>query len=84
MITGFNGASVQNQDSRSNYEESKFMVMRYSYETNTITWAVTHQNHFARATSLYLWMSKGLIYIGGAINTGDYSVNDTSDWQPFI
>ena len=84
MIEGFNGASITNQASGSNYKESKFMVMKYSYETNTIIWAVTHQNHFARATSLLLWISHGKIYIGGAINTSDYSVDDTSDWQPYI
>ena len=76
MIEGFDGASVQNQAVGSNYQESKFMVLKYSYDTNTITWAVTHQNHFGRATSFLFWQNFGQFYIGGAINTGDFSVTD--------
>ena len=66
MLSGFDGYQLTSTQSEDVYEESKFRVMRYNYNTNSIEWVVQHANYFGRATSL-AWFSSGL-YVGGALN----------------
>ena len=66
MLSGFDGYQLIDTDSGDVYEESRFRVMRYNYNTNSIEWVVQHANYFGRATSLVFFPSG--LYVGGAFN----------------
>ena len=66
LLSGFEGYKLTDTLSGDVYEESKFRVMRYNYDTNSIEWVVRHEKYFGRATSLAGFPSG--LYVGGALN----------------